>query len=111
MTISVRVIAKSGLVAALLLAGVVQQATAAERFGVVSSGRVAFSGEIYEPACRISVDQATVASNCYQQGQFQQRALKVSTTSALAFNDNRTQAQLAWLDSSQREGILTVSYR
>ena len=100
---------KSVLLAVLLAAGVQGSASAGESFGV--GGRVNFSGEIYEPACRINVNQADVISNCAQQGKFRQQTLKITTTQAQTFNDNRTEAQLAWLSSEKREGILTVSYR
>lgn len=101
---------KSVLLAMLLAAGVQGSASASESFGI-GGGQVNFSGQIYQPACRIQVSQANVTSECAEQGKFRQRALNVSTTRALAFNENRTEAQLAWLNAEKREGILTVSYR
>ena len=100
---------KSVLLAMLLAAGVQGSASASESFGI--GGRVNFSGQVYEPACRIEVSQADVTSHCAQQGKIRQQALKVTSARALTFNDNRTEAQLAWLSAEKREGILTVSYR
>ncbi|MGK3126372.1 type 1 fimbrial protein [Candidatus Pantoea formicae] len=94
-----------------LLVGACGTASASEQFGVVGKGRVHFSGEIYQPACRINVNHAAITSNCFEQGEYHQQSLSTSDVQTIAFNNRRSEAQLEWLSDAKREGILTVNYR
>lgn len=86
-------------------------ASASEQYGVVGKGRVHFSGEIYQPACRIQVNHSAITSHCFEQGEYHHQSLSASDIRTIAFNNRRSEAQLAWLSSEKREGILTVNYR
>lgn len=86
-------------------------ALASEQRAVVASGQVNFIGQIYEPACRIQVETSNVSSDCFHQGEMAHQPINVSSGDVRTFNQNRARAQLSWLDSAQRQGILTVSYR
>ena len=94
-----------------LLMGAASTASASEQFGVVGKGHVHFSGEIYQPACRINVNQAAITSRCFEQGEYHQQSLSTSDVQTIAFNNRRSEAQLDWLSDAKREGILTVNYR
>ncbi|WP_231853290.1 type 1 fimbrial protein [Erwinia tasmaniensis] len=86
-------------------------ALASEQRAVVASGQVHFSGQIYEPACQIQVETSNVSSDCFNQGKMARQPIDVSTSDVQTFNQNRTRSQLNWLDSAQRQGLLTISYR
>ena len=100
---------KAVAMALLLMAAGQGNVSASDRFG--GAGQVNFSGKIYQPACLMQTNGAAVTSECFQQGKMRQQTLQVSASKAQAFNDNRADVKMTWLNDDKRIGMLTVIYR
>ncbi|AXF75048.1 hypothetical protein LU631_08955 [Erwinia tracheiphila] len=71
-------------------------------------GVVQFVGTIVEPMCDVTLEQNQLSSSCYREGHYQMTRSAVEDEQAIPANIGQT--QIRWLDSTHKQGVLTVSY-